>query len=80
MKKQLRDGLKRFSFKPEALIQVMADYDRWMRCINAMLSKLLGVSSDDLVDICWMDYFDDKLDPIKAIRAAIRDGLCEDYE
>ena len=46
----------------------------WKKAVNAHLVRCFGLSSDDLPDAAWYDYFEDELDPVAAIECAIDDA------
>ncbi len=51
------------------------NFDLWMRMIDSMLEALTGVTSEDLVDYCWRDLFDDGV----SAREAVTEFLAENY-
>ena len=52
-------------------------YKGFMRGVNQVLERILGVSSYDLPDATWRDYYEDELNPVDAVETAIEDGLLD---
>lgn len=46
-------------------------FEKWMKSVNEILVKKLGLSSDDLPDFLWMDIFEDGLTPRNAFESFI---------
>jgi hypothetical protein len=49
------------------------DFAIWKRRRDGILHHNIGVTSDDLSDAPWYDYWEQDLDPQAAIEAAIED-------
>ena len=47
-------------------------FDIWMAKVNAIISAKYGLSSDDLPDVCYADWYEDEVSPTSAARRAIR--------
>lgn len=47
-------------------------YDEWMRRVDALLRKYVGLSYADLVDCTWMEWYEKRLRPIRAANRALR--------
>lgn len=47
-------------------------FDAWMKRVDAILVALCGVTSNDLPDCPYADWFADNLAPTVAARRAIR--------
>jgi hypothetical protein len=50
----------------------MNDFDVWMKKVDAALELVFGFSSEDLPDLCYMDYFDDEMEPNEVV-----EEMCE---
>jgi len=48
-------------------------FNAWKSTVDKHLIALIGMSSDDLTDASWYDYFDDGLHPVDAIACAADD-------
>lgn len=46
-------------------------FERWMQAVDAEIERKLGLTSDDLPDCCYRDWFDDGRTPVSAANAAI---------
>ena len=47
-------------------------FDQWMRLVDAALSRLCGLESGDLPDVCYSDWYEDDVPPVTAARRAMR--------
>lgn len=46
-------------------------FDSWMACVDTALEERIGLSSDDLADYCYRDWFDGGMSPDDAAREAM---------
>lgn len=53
-------------------------FKAWMRAVDQKISLKVGLSADDLPDVCYRDWFDDGLSPAKAAARAIRSARDDD--
>ena len=51
-------------------------FPQWMQTVDQLLEAALGLSSNDLVDQCWRDMFDDGMPP----REAVADIIANPYD
>ena len=49
-------------------------FDTWMARVNAIIEAKYGLSSDDLPDVCYSDWFEDEVTPAQAARRALRNA------
>ena len=49
-----------------------ATFDEWMGQVEEVVSRMTGLSTLDLPDVCYRDWFDDDVSPSKAARMAVR--------
>ncbi len=50
-------------------------FEDWMKQVDAAIaSTLYGMTSSDLPDVCYRDWFDDGCTPKAAARRAMRDA------
>jgi hypothetical protein len=47
-------------------------FDQWMTQVNQHLVAMCGMSSEDLPNCCYFDWYDDDVSPKSAARRAIR--------
>lgn len=47
-------------------------FQAWMRRLDAALQKRVGLSSGDLADCCYADWFKDGISPAQAARLALQ--------
>lgn len=52
-------------------------FEQWMAKVNQIISNKVGLSSDDLADQPYMDWFEDDMPPLDAALEALAD---EGYE
>jgi len=52
-----------------------SDFQVWMAKVDAALERKLGLSSMDLADCCYHDWFDDGLTPSQAARMALAENF-----
>ena len=48
--------------------------------VDRLLVSMVGLSSDDLADATWYDYFDAELSPIDAILCAVDDAWYDEQD
>ena len=46
----------------------------WKAKVNAIIEAKYGLSSDDLPDVCYSDWFEDEVTPAQAARRALRNA------
>ena len=42
-------------------------FDEWMKEVDEALEAEFGFPSEDLPDLCYMDYYDDELPPSEVV-------------
>jgi hypothetical protein len=47
----------------------------WMQKVNHEVELLCGMSSDDLPDVCYRDWFDDGVTPSRAAKRAMKNAM-----
>ena len=51
-------------------------FEQWMQLVDKIISdKLMGMTSEDLPDICYRDYYDDGMTPRQVAAMAIRSAM-----
>jgi len=50
------------------------EFNEFKKDVDRLLVGMIGMSSDDLPDATWRDYFDSELSPIDAILCAADDA------
>ena len=50
------------------------EFNKFKTDVDRLLVSMIGLSSDDLTDATWYDYFDSELSPIDAILCAVDDA------
>ena len=48
-------------------------FNQFKKDVDRLLVGMIGLSSDDLTDATWRDYFDSELSPVEAIQCAAED-------
>lgn len=48
-----------------------AAFAEWMAKVDAIIDDLVGLTSEDLTDVCYRDMYEDGAPPRTAARAAI---------
>ena len=48
-------------------------FKQWMRAVDRLLERSIGLSAMDLSDKCWHDMFDDGITPKEAAADIISD-------
>lgn len=46
-------------------------FEQWMKKVNQNISEVAGLSSDDLADQTYMDWFEDGMTPMEAAMEAL---------
>lgn len=46
-------------------------FEQWMKKVNQNISEVVGLSSDDLADQPYMDWFTDGMTPMEAAMEAL---------
>jgi len=49
-------------------------FEQWMAEVNQQIENMYGLSSDDLPDCCYRDWYDDGLSTKSAARRAIKNA------
>ncbi|MES2367034.1 MAG: hypothetical protein V4563_14255 [Pseudomonadota bacterium] len=49
-------------------------FEAWMQQVNSYIDSLCGMTTDDLPDVCYRDWFEDGLKPASAAKRAIRNA------
>ena len=49
-------------------------FEQWMQLVDKEINNLTGLSSSDLVDCCYRDWYDDGVNPRAAARRAIKNS------
>jgi hypothetical protein len=49
-------------------------FDAWMAKVNAIIEAKYGLSSDDLPEVCYSDWYEDEVTPAQAARRALRNA------
>jgi len=47
-------------------------FEQWMKSVDAILVNSIGISSADLPDCCYLDWYDDGISAKSAARRAVR--------
>ena len=51
-------------------------FEEWMQSVDNVISdRLMGMTSADLPDICYRDYYDDGMTPRQVAALAIRGAM-----
>ena len=50
------------------------EFNKFKTDVDRLLVGMIGLSSDDLTDATWYDYFDSELSPVDAILCAVDDA------
>ena len=50
------------------------EFNKFKKNVDRILVTMCGLSSDDLPDATWYDYFDCELSPLAAIESAVSDS------
>ena len=51
-------------------------FEHWMKSVDKIISdKLMGMTSADLPDMCYRDYYDDGMSPRQVAAMAIRSAM-----
>jgi hypothetical protein len=43
-------------------------FETWMNKVDNILTRMIGLDSNDLPDQCYRDMFDDNMSPVQAVR------------
>ena len=46
-------------------------FEAWMKQVNSCLERRIGLSSDDLSDCCYYDWYEDDTTPARAASMAL---------
>lgn len=49
-------------------------FEVWMKRVDETLSRLYGITSEDLPDQCYQDWYDDGISPTAAVRRAAKNS------
>lgn len=55
-------------------------FNEFKKDVDRLLVGMIGLSSDDLPDATWYDYFDSELSPIDAILCAVDDAWYDEQD
>ena len=47
-------------------------FEEWMKEVNHYISRVVFLTSDDLPDCCYRDWYDDNVTPKTAAKRAIK--------
>lgn len=47
-------------------------FETWMITVNDLVESMVYVSTEDLPDCCYRDWFDEGITPLQAARRAIK--------
>ena len=50
-------------------------FEQWMQKVNTAISNKIGLTSDDLPDCCYRDWFDDGISPKSAATMALKNSM-----
>ena len=72
---QIFDDYFHFSKREKENLMSAEDvkFNEFKKDVDRLLVGMIGLSSDDLPDATWYDYFDSELSPIDAILCAVDD-------
>ena len=56
------------------------EFNKFKTDVDRLLVSMVGLSSDDLPDATWYDYFDSELSPIDAILCAVDDAWYDEQD
>jgi len=48
-------------------------FEEWKKEVDRVCVKVFGLSSDDMADCLWFDYWNDELSPNEAVENAVED-------
>ncbi len=49
-------------------------FEAWMRAVDKEIDGLCGMSSADLPDVCYQDWYDDEVTPKQAAKRAMKNA------
>ena len=52
--------------------EMRQEFDKWMKKVEGYVVELTGLSTDDLPDCCYYDWYEDGMAPKPAARKAMR--------
>lgn len=52
-----------------------AAFEHWMRLVDALLLKKIGLTHLDIADRCYRDMHDDDMRPIEVVNEILSEGL-----
>ena len=64
----------------ENLMSAKVKFNEFKTDVDRLLVSMVGLSSDDLADATWYDYFDAELSPIDAILCAVDDAWYDEQD
>jgi len=50
-------------------------FEDWMKKVDKIIESRVGLSSDDLPDVCYRDWYDDGISPDRAANRAIKSAV-----
>lgn len=56
------------------------EFEVWLREVDAVYGRVLGMGMDDLGDAPWYDYWSDELTPREAVAHALIDWQDMDFD
>lgn len=51
--------------------EVELTFERWFKIVNAVTSRRIGLSADDMEDFGWWDLWDSEINPREAVDLAM---------
>lgn len=48
-------------------------FEEWKKEVDVVCVKTFGLSSDDMTDCNWYDYFESELSPFEAVECAVEE-------
>lgn len=61
-------------------IKTKLSFDDWMRAVDSILARKLGLTSADLPDCCYADWHENGVTPRNAANRAVRNAKGEEVE
>ena len=52
-------------------------FSMWLRSVDGLCERAIGLSIHDLRDHMWRDLYDDDISPMEAWEIAMEDGILE---
>jgi hypothetical protein len=53
-------------------------YERWLERVDSLVSRACGLTTGDLPDCCYRDWYEDRVRPIWAAKRALKNAGSEE--